>query len=54
MHDVEVSYQVQQTCTGALTGAWDVIAIGTDNDNGGYGQSGQSVATQDALVLIRK
>ena len=38
-------------CTGALTGAWDVIAIGTDNDNGGYA-TGQSAATVDALVLL--
>ena len=34
-----------------LTGAWDVIAIGTDNDNGGYA-TGQSAATVDALVLL--
>ena len=38
-------------CTGALTGAWDVIAIGTDNDNGSYA-TGQSAATVDALVLL--
>ena len=44
-------YTSTTACTGALTGAWDVIAIGTDNDNGGYA-AGQSVATQDALVLL--
>ena len=38
-------------CTGALTGAWDVIAIGTDNDNGAFA-TGQSAATVDALVLL--
>ena len=38
-------------CTGALTGAWDVISIGTDNDNGNYAV-GASVAVQDALVLL--
>ena len=38
-------------CTGALTGAWDVISIGTDNDNGNYAV-GASVAAQDALVLL--
>ena len=38
-------------CTGDLTGAWDVIAIGTDNDNGSYA-TGQSAATVDALVLL--
>ena len=38
-------------CTGALTGAWDVIAIGTDNDNGDYA-SGTAAATVDALVLL--
>ena len=38
-------------CTGALTGAWDVISIGTDNDNGAYA-TGQSAATVDALVLL--
>ena len=44
-------YTSTTACTGALTGAWDTIAIGTDNDNGGYA-AGQSVATQDALVLL--
>ena len=38
-------------CTGALTGAWDVIAIGTDNDNGVYA-AGRTVAQQDVLVLL--
>ena len=38
-------------CTGALTGAWDVIAIGTDNDNGNYA-TGTAAATVDTLVLL--
>jgi hypothetical protein len=38
-------------CTGVLTGAWDVIGIGTDNDNGAWA-TGQSVAVQDALVVL--
>ena len=38
-------------CTGALTGAWDVISIGTDNDNGAYA-TGQSAATVDKLVML--
>jgi hypothetical protein len=37
-------------CTGALTGAWDVIAIGTDNDNSPYDSSDASVV--DKLVLL--
>ena len=44
-------YTSTTACTGALTGAWDVIAIGTDNDNGSYA-TGQSAATVDALVLL--
>ena len=39
------------SCTGALTGAWDVIAIGTDNDNGAYA-AGRTAAQQDVLVLL--
>ena len=38
-------------CTGALTGAWDVIAIGTNNDSGIYA-AGRTVAQQDVLVLL--
>ena len=38
-------------CGGALTGAWDIIAIGTDNDNGAYA-TGQSAATVDTLVIL--
>ena len=38
-------------CTGALTGAWDVIGIGTDNDNGVFA-TGQSAATVDTLVSL--
>ena len=38
-------------CSGALNGAWDTIAIGTDNDNGSYA-TGQSAATVDTLVLL--
>ena len=38
-------------CTGALTGAWDVIAIGTDNDNGAYA-TGQNAAAVDVLVVL--
>ena len=44
-------YTGTTACTGALTGAWDVISIGTDNDNGAYA-TGQSAATVDALVLL--
>jgi hypothetical protein len=44
-------YTSTSACTGALTGAWDVISIGTDNDNGAYA-TGQSAATVDALVLL--
>ena len=44
-------YASTSACTGALTGAWDVIAIGTDNDNGSYAV-GQSAATVDALYLL--
>jgi hypothetical protein len=44
-------YTSTTACTGALTGAWDVISIGTDNDNGAYA-TGQSAATVDALVLL--
>ena len=38
-------------CSGALTGAWDVIGIGTDNDNGVFA-TGQSAATVDTLVSL--
>jgi hypothetical protein len=44
-------YTSTGACTGALTGAWDVISIGTDNDNGAYA-TGQSAATVDTLVLL--
>jgi hypothetical protein len=44
-------YTSTTACTGALTGAWDVIAIGTDNDNGAYA-AGRTVAQQDVLVLL--
>ena len=37
-------------CTGALTQAWDVIAIGTDNDNNPYDSSTASVI--DKLVRL--
>ena len=43
-------------CTGALTGAWNVIAIGDDNDNGDYRLSvlGDPVtlAIQDTLTKL--
>ena len=38
-------------CTGALTGAWDVISIGTNNDSGIFA-AGRSVAQQDVLVVL--
>jgi len=44
-------YTSTTACTGALTGAWDVIAIGTDNDNGVWA-AGQSVAVQDKIVVL--
>ena len=44
-------YTSTTACTGDLTGAWDIIAIGTDNDNGDYA-SGTAAATVDALVLL--
>ena len=44
-------YTSTGACTGALTGAWDVIAIGTDNDNGDY-TTGKSAAIVDKLVLL--
>ena len=44
-------YTSTTACTGALTGAWDVIAIGTNNDSGIYA-AGRSVAQQDVLVLL--
>ena len=44
-------YTSTTACTGALTGAWDVIAIGTDNDNGSYA-TGTAAATVDTLVLL--
>jgi len=43
-------YTSTTACTGALTGAWDVIAIGTDNDNSPYNSSTASVV--DTLVLL--
>jgi len=43
-------YTSTTACTGALTGAWDVIAIGTDNDNSPYDSSDASVV--DKLVLL--
>ena len=44
-------YTSTTACTGALTGAWDVIAIGTNNDSGDYA-AGRTVAQQDVLVLL--
>ena len=44
-------YTSTGACTGALTGAWDVIAIGTNNDSGDYA-AGRTVAQQDVLVLL--
>ena len=44
-------YTSTGACTGALTGAWDVIAIGTDNDNFEWAD-GQSVAVQDTIVRL--
>jgi hypothetical protein len=38
-------------CIGELNGAWDTIAIGTDNDNGNYA-TGVAAATADTLVLL--
>ena len=43
-------YTSTGACTGDLTGAWDVIAIGTDNDNSPYNSSTASVV--DTLVLL--
>jgi len=43
-------YTSTTACTGALTGAWDVIAIGTDNDNSPYNSADASVV--DTLVLL--
>ena len=43
-------------CTGILTGAWNNIAIGTDNDNGDYtlsvGGATVALALQDKLVKL--
>ena len=43
-------------CTGVLTGAWNNIGIGTDNDNGDYtlsvGGATVSLADQDMLVKL--
>ena len=44
-------YTSSGACSGALTGAWDVIGIGTDNDNGVFA-TGQSAATVDTLVSL--
>ena len=44
-------YTGTTACTGALTGAWDVIAIGTNNDSGDFA-AGRTVAQQDVLVLL--
>jgi hypothetical protein len=44
-------YTSTTACTGALTGAWDVIAIGTNNDSGVYA-AGRTAAQQDVLVLL--
>jgi len=44
-------YTSTSSCTGALTGAWDVIAIGTNNDSGVYA-AGRTAAQQDVLVLL--
>ena len=44
-------YTSTSSCTGALTGAWDVIAIGTNNDSGEYA-AGRTAAQQDVLVLL--
>ena len=46
-------YTSTTACTGALTGAWDVIAIGTDNDNGGYA-AGRISSTTRCISTIRK
>jgi hypothetical protein len=43
-------YTSTTACTGALTGAWDVIAIGTDNDNSPYNSADASVI--DKLVVL--
>ena len=43
-------YTSTTACTGALTGAWDVIAIGTDNDNSPYNSADATVI--DKLVLL--
>ena len=38
-------------CTGPLNGAWDTIAIGTDNDNGNYA-TGVAASTVDTLDVL--
>jgi hypothetical protein len=38
-------------CTGILTGAWNVIAIGTNNDSGNY-VAGRTAAQDDVLVRL--
>jgi hypothetical protein len=43
-------YTSTTACTGALTGAWDVIAIGTDNDNSPY--NSEDAAVVDKLVVL--
>ena len=38
-------------CTGAVTNAWNVIAIGDNNDSGAFA-AGRTVAQQDVLVML--
>ena len=38
-------------CTGILTGAWNVIAIGTENETGAYA-AGRTAAQDDLLVKL--
>ena len=44
-------YTSTTACTGDLTGAWDIIGIGSDNDNGAYA-TGQNAAAVDVLVVL--
>ena len=44
-------YTSTTACTGVLTGAWDTIAIGTNNDSGEYA-AGRTAAQDDVLVLL--